>query len=522
MFDVIANGFKSAKNKLQGKAELTEDNIKDALKEVRQSLLEADVEFKVVKSFLKKVEEKAVGEIVQVAVKHQGKKAKVKPGDVFIKICQDELQNLMGPVDTSIKYKEKGPTVIMMMGLQGSGKTTTAGKLAKYLIETEKKHVLLVAADIYRPAAVEQLKIIGERLDVKVFFEENKKPPVICAHAYEYAKEHKYNVVIFDTAGRLAIDEQLMLELKEIDNLTHPENKFLVVDAMIGQDAVHTAKEFNDKISIDGVILTKLDGDARGGAALSIKEVTQKPIKFLGMGENLTQLEVFRPEGLASRILGLGDIVGLVSDFEKVVDDKSEEDAMKMLSGKFDFYDFKKQLEMISKLGSVKELMAKMPMGGMQMPDNIDEGLFKKATFIIDSMTHKERSNPKLITESRMIRISKGSGRTYKEVKELMMQYNMMKKMMEQLSMGNTGFLSKIPGVKQLMQLKNMKDLMGGGGLNGMFGGGNPMDMFGDDDDNDDGNDKNSKQPRAFNKVSRDKKKKMADKSRKTNQKKKK
>ncbi|MBN2694285.1 signal recognition particle protein [bacterium] len=522
MFDVIANGFKNAKNRLQGKAEITADNIKEALKDVRQSLLEADVEFKVVKAFLKRVEEKATGEIVQVAVKHQGKKVKIKPGDIFVKICKEELEALMGPVDTSIKYREKGPTVIMMMGLQGSGKTTTTGKLAKYLMERENKHVLLVAADIYRPAAVDQLQIIGERLDVKVFHLKGEKPPKICSAALEYAKEHKYQVMIIDTAGRLAIDEALMKELEEIDNLTKPDNKFLVVDAMIGQDAVHTAKEFNTRISIDGVILTKLDGDARGGAALSIKEVTEKPIKFLGMGEGLTQLEPFRPEGLASRILGLGDIVGLVQDFEHVVDEKAEIDAMKMLSGEFNFYDFKKQIEMINKLGSVKDLVAKMPMGGMKMPDNVDESMFKKVSYIIDSMTHKERSNPDLINESRMIRISKGSGRSYKEVKELMMQFNMMKQMMNQLSMGNTGFLSKIPGIKQLMQLKDMKNMFSGGmgGMGGMpgFPG---MPGF-DDDDFDDDDSKNEKQPRLFNRTSRDKKKKEASKSRKQNQKKKK
>ena len=528
MFDIISNGFKSAKNRFKGQAELTKENIKPALRDIRQSLLEADVEFKIVKKFLKNVEEKALGETVKVSVKHKGQKVKVKPADIFVKICQEELEALMGPVDTSIKFKEKGPSIIMMMGLQGSGKTTTTGKLAKKLTE-EGKRVLLVAADIYRPAAVEQLKVIGDKLDLKVFYEENTMPPDICSHAVDYAKEHKYNVIIFDTAGRLAIDDTLMKELEEIDRRTKPDNKFLVIDAMIGQDAVHTAKEFNNRLEIDGVILTKLDGDARGGAALSVKEVTQKPIKFLGMGETFDKLEEFRPQGLASRILGMGDIVGLVNDFEKVVDEKAEEDAMRMLSGQFDFYDFKKQMSMITKLGSVKELMAKMPLGNMEIPEDFDETAFKKTVYMIDSMTHKERINPDIINESRMMRIAKGSGRSLKDVKELMLQYNTMKKMMEQFSMGNMGFLKNIPGIKQLMQLKDMKNMFQGGGFGDLFGGGIPS--MGDMDSvfarmQQGGQDKKQvkkgkKQPRIFKRADRDKKRKMAAKSRKKNRKKK-
>lgn len=528
MFDVISSGFKSAKNRFKGQSELTVENIKPALRDIRQSLLEADVEFKIVKKFLKNVEEKALGETVKTTIKHKGEKHKIKPADAFVKICQEELEALMGPVDTSINYREKGPSIIMMMGLQGSGKTTTTGKLAKMLTE-EGKRVLLVAADIYRPAAIDQLKVIGDTLDLKVFSEANTSPQDICSHAVNYAIEHKYNLIIFDTAGRLAIDDKLMGELEEIDRRTKPDNKFLVIDSMIGQDAVHTAKEFNNRLEIDGVILTKLDGDARGGAALSVKEVTQKPIKFLGMGETFDKLEVFRPEGLASRILGMGDIVGLVSDFEKVVDDKAEEDAMKMLSGNFDFYDFKKQMGMIGKLGSVKDLMAKMPMGNMQIPDELDESTFGKTVFMIDSMTHKERLAPETINESRMMRISKGSGRSLKEVKELMMQFNTMKKMMEQFSMGNTGFLKNIPGIKQLMQLKDMKGMLQGGGLGDMFGGGGMPgmggmeNMFGDmmGQQQTTQAKKSKKQPRVFKRTNRDKKKKIAAKSRKKNRKKK-
>ncbi len=521
MFDIVSDGFKKAKNRFQGKQAITAANIKDALRDIRQSLLEADVEFRVVKNFLKKVEEKALGEVVQTSVKYKGEKKKIKPADAFIKICQTELEALMGPVDTSINYKEKGPSLILMMGLQGSGKTTSCGKLAKMLMVEKSKRILLVAGDIYRPAAVEQLKVIGDKLDLKVFYEENTTPPDICEHALSYAKEHKYDIVILDTAGRLAIDQTLMEELKEIDKRTKPDNKFLVIDAMIGQDAVHTAREFNSQLEIDGIILTKLDGDARGGAALSVKEVTKKPIKFLGMGEGLDKLEVFRPEGLASRILGMGDILGLVGDFEKVVDKKAEENAMKMLSGEFNFDSFRSQLEMINKMGSVKDLMAKMPMGNMQVPDDVDESAFKKSGYMIDSMTVKERLKPSIIDESRMIRIAKGSGRTFQEVKELMMQFNTMKKMMDQLSMGNTGFLKNIPGVKQLMQLKDMKSMLSGTGMEDLFGGGGFGDMFGGGNmfqNNSKGAKK--KKVRAFSSSSK-KKKKLSSKAKKKKKKKK-
>jgi len=315
VLETVSKGFKAARNKLQGRAEITTEVVDDALRDIRVSLLEADVSFEVVKRFVARVREKAVGEVVDTKVRTERGALRVTPQDHFIKICHDELEALMGPVDTSLRLGERGrPTGVMMIGLQGSGKTTTAGKIANRFLK-EGKRPLLVTADVQRPAAVEQLQILGERLGVPVFHEKGLRPPELCRRALEAAQRDHQQVVIYDTAGRLAIDEELMVELEEIKRATAPENVLLVTDAMIGQDAVKTAGEFDRRLSIDGFILTKLDGDARGGAALSIKEVTGKPIKFLGMGEALDRLEEFRPEGLASRILGFGDIVGLVKDF---------------------------------------------------------------------------------------------------------------------------------------------------------------------------------------------------------------
>src|SRR6266851_5454138 len=312
MLDAVTKGFKAAKHKLTGKAELSEANIDDALRDIRVALLEADVEFNVAKRFLARVKEKALGEVVATAATDKkGRKVQASPGDHFIKICHDELENLMGPVDTSLQLGRKGdrPAGVMLVGLQGSGKTTTVAKLANLLLKQGKKP-LMVAADIYRPAAVEQLKQLGQKLDIPVFHEENTKPPDMAQHALTYAGQKNRDVVLYDTAGRLAIDEEMMSELEQIKSRVEPDDILLVADAMIGQDAVKTAGEFDRRLSLSGFVLTKLDGDARGGAALSIKEVTGKPIKFIGMGEALDKLEEFRPEGLASRILGFGDIGG--------------------------------------------------------------------------------------------------------------------------------------------------------------------------------------------------------------------
>jgi signal recognition particle subunit SRP54 len=466
VLETVAKGFKAARNKLKGRAEITAEVVDDALRDIRVSLLEADVAFDVVKRFVARVREKAVGEVVDVKAKGSKGPLKVTPQDHFIKICHDELEGLMGPVDTSLRQAEKGPTGIMMVGLQGSGKTTTAGKLAsKY--KKEGKKLLLVAADIYRPAAVDQLKVLGQQLGVPVFHEAGLQPPELCRKAFEQAQKDKAQVVIYDTAGRLAIDDQLMTELESIKAGVHPQNILLVVDAMIGQDAVKTAAEFDRRLAIDGFILTKLDGDARGGAALSIKEVTGKPIKFLGMGETLDRLEEFRPEGLASRILGFGDVVGLMKDFEEVVDaEKAEKDAAKILSGDFTLQDFVEQIQLVQKMGPLGELMEKFPLFG-DLPEGFqfDDKALHKIVAMVGSMTKAERARPDTITDGRLKRIAKGSGRTEKEVKDLLKQYNAMKSVMKQVGSA-PGLLSRLPGVKQLMQLrklqgKGMEDVLG-------------------------------------------------------------
>src|SRR5580765_2861721 len=396
MFETLTKGFRTAKQRFQGLAELDEATVDDALKDVRTALLEADVGFDVVQDFCKRVREKAVGVIVKVRASSKEKVRRVSPEDHFVKLCHDELVDLMGPVDNNLKFAKKGPTGVMLVGLQGSGKTTTVGKLAHYL-EKNHKRPLLVAADVYRPAAIDQLKVIGERLGVPVYAEPGGSPPLICEKAVRVAAESGRDVVIFDTAGRLAIDEPLMQELSEIDRRVHPANILLVVDAMIGQDAVGTAKAFNERLNLDGVILTKLDGDARGGAALSVKAVTGKPIKFVGMGEASERLEEFRPDGMASRILGRGDVVGLIQQFEEVVDEeKAEQDAVRMLKGKFDMNDFLEQIELLKKMGSLSDMVDKIPGMSEALPEGteVDDKELVRIGAIISSMTGDERRHP--------------------------------------------------------------------------------------------------------------------------------
>lgn len=488
MLETISKGFRTVKHRFQGKRELTEENINDALRDIRISLLEADVDFKVVRSFIGKVKDKALGEVVQLVAGRGDGKQQVSPGDHFIKICQDELEALMGPVDTSLDFSA-GITTIMMIGLQGSGKTTTTGKLARHLLDQERKP-MLVAADIYRPAAIQQLQVLGERLGVPVYHEAGQQPPVICKNALAEAKKQGRDVVIFDTAGRLAIDEELMAELGEIKAKTKPDNTLLVVDSMIGQDAVRTAKSFDERIGINGFIMTKLDGDARGGAALSIKAVTGKPIKFLGMGEGLDALEEFRPEGLASRIMGFGDIVGLMQDFERVVDeDKAEEDAKKLLSGKFDMWDFLEQIRTIKKMGSLGELFEKLPFFGDGLPDGVqlDESALGRIEAIIQSMTKSERSKPELIEKqkSRAERIARGSGSEAKEVVDLVGRFKSMRTIMGAIgSPGGGNLLYKLPGFKQFAQMQQLKgmdlgSIMGQFGVDGPGGGGGLPGMGG-------------------------------------------
>ncbi len=470
MFDVVAKGFRDVRHRFEGKREITEENIDEALKDIRMSMLEADVNFRITKQFIQRVKDKAVGEVVKVKAKgNKGDAMEVTPGDHFIRICHDELENLMGPVDTSITFQNKrlGPTKIMMVGLQGSGKTTTTAKLARLVMDQHKKKPLLVGADVYRPAAIEQLRVLGEKLGVPVHSREGGDPVEICREALAIAEREGCDVILFDTAGRLAVDDLLMAELEQIVASTKPENIFLVVDAMIGQDAVNTAKEFNERLEIDGFIMTKLDGDARGGAALSIKEVTGKPIKFIGVGEKIEELEAFRPEGLANRILGFGDVMGLMNRFERTLSEdeaeKAETDAMRMLSGQFDFNDFYNQLEQISKLGSLRDLMEMMPFFGGSIPADLalDDSELTKIRAIIQSMTRKERALPDLLTRqpSRVRRIARGSGQPQDKVEQVIQQFNMMRGMMQQFSNMGGGFLGKLPGFKQLNQLRQLKDM---------------------------------------------------------------
>ncbi len=473
MLETVTKGFKNARLKLAGKAELSQELVEEALRDIRVSLLEADVELGVVKSFLDRVRDKALGQVVGLEVKDgQGKRIKLTPQDRFNGICHEELEALMGPVDTSITIS-KPLTRIMMVGLQGSGKTTTTGKLARYL-EQKKFRPLLVAADIYRPAAVDQLKTLGAQLNMPVFHEPGLSPPELCEKAMAVARETGRNAVLFDTAGRLAIDETLMTELERIKEKTKPDNIFLVVDSMIGQDAVKTAAEFNRRLDITGFIMTKLDGDARGGAALSIKEFTGKPIKFLGVGEQLDKLEEFRPQGLASRILGLGDIVGLLKDFEEVVDqDKAEKDAMRMMRGQFNLVDFMEQVKLLKKMGSLKDLVDKIPFMSEAVPEGqqIDDRELIRFESIVQSMTVKERKQPDVIDVSRKRRIARGSGRTPKDVDDLLQRFKMMKQMMASLGQ-NAGFLQRIPGFKQLGAMRGMP---GGPDMKQLFGGVDPF-----------------------------------------------
>jgi len=479
VLETVAKGFKAARNRLKGRTEITSEVVDEALRDIRVSLLEADVAFDVVKRFVARVREKAVGEVVDTRVKTGKGKLQVTPQDHFIKICHDELEGLMGPVDTSLQLPDRALAGIMLVGLQGSGKTTTAGKLASKLKKDGKKP-FLVAADIYRPAAVHQLQVLGQQLGVPVFHEAGLQPPELCRRAREAALKAHATVVIYDTAGRLAIDDQLMTELEEIKAAVGPQNILLVCDAMIGQDAVKTAVEFDRRLDLSGFVLTKLDGDARGGAALSIKEVTGKPIKFLGMGEGLDRLEEFRPEGLASRILGFGDVVGLMRDFEQHVDaEQAEADAKKLLSGDFTLDDFVGQIQLVRKMGPLGELMEKFPLFG-ELPEGFqfDDQALGKIVAMIGSMTRVERQRPDTITEPRIKRIARGSGRPEKEVKNLLKQYNAMRMVMKQV--GSTpGLLSRLPGVKNLMNLrqlqgKGMEDVLGSdaGALEQAMGGG--------------------------------------------------
>jgi signal recognition particle subunit SRP54 len=479
MFDALAKGFKAAKNRLAGLTELSEQNVESALREVRLSLLEADVELGVVKAFLARVREKALGEVVRTRTKGKdGQVVKIAASDVFVKICHDELVAFMSAEGPALAMAPKGePTGIMMVGLQGSGKTTTCAKLARWL-QKEGRKPMLVAADMQRPAAVEQLKILGDQIQVPVFNVPDATPLEICKQALARARSQKgsCDVVVYDTAGRLAIDEALMNELVDIKAAVAPGNLLLVVDAMIGQDAVKTSKAFHERLGLTGVVLTKLDGDARGGAALSVKEVTGAAVRFAGVGEQLDKFEEFRPDGMASRVLGMGDVVGLMKDFQEVVDEKqAAEKAMKMLEGQFSLDDFLEQIRMIQKMGSVKDLIAKMPGMGDMLPAgvDIDDRELVRIEAIIQSFTRFERRDPYALTRepSRATRIAKGSGQPEQQVQELVQKFLFMKQMMEGLG-ANMGMLGKVPGMKNLAMAKQMRKQMaaGGPGFMGMPG----------------------------------------------------
>ena len=477
MFEALTKGFRQARNRLAGLTELTETNIEAALREVRLSLLEADVELGVVKAFLARVKAKAIGETVQTRVKAAGQVHQVSAADQFVKVCHDELVDMMTHEGEPLAFAAGGPTGIMMVGLQGSGKTTSAAKLARYLSK-QGKRPLLVAADMQRPAAVEQLKVLGGQIDVPVFNIAGATPVEICAAARDEAKRGGRDVVIYDTAGRLAIDEVLMEELELVKGRIEPDNILLVVDAMIGQDAVKTAKAFHERLTITGVVLTKLDGDARGGAALSVKEVTGAPVLFSGIGETTEKFEEFRADGMATRILGMGDVVGLMQDFEQVVDKKkAEEDAARMLTGEFTLGDFLEQVRMIQKMGSLRDLVDKIPMLGGQIPEgvNLDDRELVRIEAMIQSMTRAEKADPYVLVREpgRVKRVASGSGQPEQGVNELIQKFLFMKQMIGNVGQ-NMGMLGKIPGMKQFGMAKNLKKAMAGGGLPGIPGMGMP------------------------------------------------
>jgi signal recognition particle subunit SRP54 len=452
VLETLTQGFTAARERLSGVRELSEENVAESLRDVRMSLLEADVDLAVVRDFLAGVKERVLGGKVETRVRDaSGRTIRVSPGQHFVKACEQELVALMGPVDPSLASSD-GCTSIMLVGLQGVGKTTVAGKLARRL-KSDGRRTLLVAADVYRPAAVLQLQQLGAQLEVAVHVGgEGEGPEQICAGAAERAAREGYDAIVYDTAGRLAVDDELMRELEEIARVTRPANTLLVCDALMGRDAVNVAGAFAERLALDGLVLTKLDGDARGGAALAVKAVTGVPIKFLGTGETLDRLEEFRPEGLASRILGMGDIVGLVKDFEEVVDEQeaqqAEEDAERLLRGQFGLDDLLKQLKMIQRMGPLREVMSKLPMFG-SLSEQVDEGELKKVESLIGSMTPVERTRPEIIDKSRAARIARGSGRRSRDVRDLIERLGQMREMMASLG-SKGGLLSRIPGLGDL------------------------------------------------------------------------
>ena len=433
MFNNLTEKLNSAFHVLKGHGKITEINVAETLKEVRRALLDADVSFKIAKEFTQRVKEKSLGKNVLTDL---------RPGQLMVKIVKDELTKLMGGEHEGINLSDT-PSIILLSGLQGSGKTTFGGKLANYLKKKKGKNPLLVACDVYRPAAIDQLKLLGEQIKVEVYTEEgNKDPVLISKNSLKYAKQNKNNVIIIDTAGRLAIDEILMKEIGNIKNAINPSEILFVVDSMTGQDAVNTAKAFNDLLDFNGVVLTKLDGDTRGGAALTIKSIVNKPIKFIGNGEKLDAIDIFYPERMADRILGMGDVVSLVERAQDVYDEKkARELSKKIAKNKFGFDDFLNQINQIKKMGNIKDTVSMIPGMGQMKDVDIDNDSFKHIEALIQSMTPKERSNPKIIDHNRKKRIAKGAGRDIQEINSLLKQFEQMSKMMKMVQSGGASKL---------------------------------------------------------------------------------
>ena len=443
MFNNLSDKLDKALHVLKGHGKITEVNVAETLKEVRRALLDADVNFKIAKEFTKKVKDKAIGANVLTTL---------NPSQLLVKIVKDELTELMGGDAAGINLSGT-PSVILMSGLQGSGKTTFSGKLANYLKTKKTKQPLLVACDVYRPAAIDQLQVVGEQIGVEVYSEpENKNPVAIAQNAIKYAKANGKNVVILDTAGRLAIDEEMMTEIANIHQAVQPQETLFVVDAMTGQDAVNTAKAFNDILDFEGVILTKLDGDTRGGAALTIKSVVNKPIKFIGTGEKMEAIDVFHPDRMANRILGMGDVVSLVERAQEQYDEEeARKISRKIAKNQFGFDDFLKQINQIKKMGNMKDLVGMIPGAGKMMKDvDIDDDAFKGIEAIIHSMTPQERREPSLLNASRKKRIAKGAGSSVQEVNQLMKQFTQMSKMMKMMQgpQGKSRMMQMMKGLK--------------------------------------------------------------------------